>query len=158
VIDDFLSSPVRETIQRFCSESTVWSGTRYSEGRLGAFFVDGFSAPLLVQIAEEVRSAFPRVIGDRHPLRQLWGFKNAPFVATDSTVHADFAAVNVNFWITPDCANLDPCTGGLVIYEMTAPLSWDFETYNRRPDLIADYLRERKARVITIPYRENRAS
>jgi hypothetical protein len=72
-------------------------------------------------------------------------------------LHADFAAVNINFWITADADNLDPATGGLVIYDVTAPPEWDFETYNRRPDLIASYLRTRGARAITIPYRENRA-
>jgi hypothetical protein len=82
---------------------------------------------------------------------------NASFVADESTLHADFAAVNVNFWITPEADNLDPHTGGLVIYDTTAPPSWDFETYNRRPDVIANYLGRQGARAITIPYRENRA-
>jgi hypothetical protein len=157
VIDDFLAQEALERLRRFCIESTVWSGTRYSDGRLGAFFVDGFTAPIALQIAEEVRRGFPRMIGDRHPLRQLWAYKYAPFVAGTSTLHADFAAVNVNLWITEDADNLDPDTGGLVIYDVTAPPSWDFETYNRRPDLIASYLQARGARAITIPYRENRA-
>ena len=157
VIDDFLSPPALEQLRRFCRESTVWSGTRYAEGRIGAFFVDGFNAPLLLQIAEELRAAFPRVIGDQHPLRQMWGFKYAPSSGRQSTTHADFAAVNVNFWITPTAANLDPSSGGLIVYDLTAPLSWDFKTYNERPDLIEDYLRGNGARAITIPYRENRA-
>jgi hypothetical protein len=135
----------------------VWSGTRYSEGRLGAFFVDGFNAPLLLQIAEEVRAAFPRLIGNRHPLRQLWAFKNAPRSMGGANIHADFAAVNVNFWVTPTASNLDPATGGLTVYDVTAPLSWSFSTYNERPDLIESYLREHNARAIHIPYRENRA-
>ena len=45
-------------------------------------------------------------------------------------IHADFAAVNVNFWITPDEANLDPESGGLVIWDKPAPLEWDFAQYN----------------------------
>jgi hypothetical protein len=157
VIDEFLSRQSLERMRRYCTESTVWSGTRYSDGRLGAFFVDGFTAPVALQIAEEVRAAFPRIIGDRHPLRQLWAYKYASIVAGESTLHADFAAVNVNFWITPEADNLDPHTGGLVIYDTTAPPSWDFETYNRRPDVIANYLGQHGARAITIPYRENRA-
>jgi hypothetical protein len=157
VIDDFLSQPALDEVRRYCLESTVWSGTRYTEGRLGAFFIDGFHAPLLLQIAEEVRAAFPRVIGDRHPLRQLWGFKYAPSSAGRDGLHADFAAVNVNFWITPATANLDPASGGLIVHNVTAPLSWDFHAYNERPDLIARYLRSRDARPVRIPYRENRA-
>jgi hypothetical protein len=157
VIDDFLSPAALEKVRRFCLESTVWSGTRYSEGRLGAFFVDGFSAPLLLQIAEEVRARFPRLIGDRHPLRQFWAFKNAPRSLGGANTHADFAAVNVNFWVTPTDSNLDPDSGGLVVYDVTAPLSWSFRTYNERPDLIRSYLREQGARAIRIPYRANRA-
>jgi hypothetical protein len=157
VIDDFLAPKALEQVQRFCLESTVWSGTRYAEGRLGAFFVDGFNAPLLLQAAEELRSAFPRVIGDRHPLRQMWGFKYSPTSGRQSTTHADFAAVNVNFWITPTDANLDPETGGLIVWDLAAPLSWNFKTYNERPDLINNYLRDSAARAVRIPYRENRA-
>jgi hypothetical protein len=157
VIDDFLSLQALEEVRRFCLESTVWTGTRYPEGRLGALFLDGFNAPLLLQIAEEIRDALPRVIGDRHPLRQLWGFKTAATSTGTDNTHADFAAVNVNFWVTPTESNLDPHSGGLVVHDLTAPLSWDFATYNERPDLIEGFLRERGARALRIPYRQNRA-
>jgi hypothetical protein len=157
VIDGFLAEPVLESLRRFCIESTVWSGNRYADGRLGAFFFDGFNCPLLLQIAEEVRDSLPDVIGSHHALRQLWEFKNSPYLPADSTIHADFAAVNVNFWITPEEANLDEASGGLVIYDVDAPLSWDFATYNERLDLIREFLGQRRARSITIPYRQNRA-
>lgn len=39
------------------------------------------------------------------------------------SVHADSAAVNLNFWITPDEANLDPSSGGLVVYPKMPPQS-----------------------------------
>jgi hypothetical protein len=38
--------------------------------------------------------------------------------------------VNVNFWITPDDANLDPERGGLIVWDVAAPLDWDFAKYN----------------------------
>ena len=37
------------------------------------------------------------------------------------TVHADVASVNLNFWVTPDDANLDPSSGGLVVYPKEPP-------------------------------------
>jgi len=157
VIDDFLAPAALAELRAFCLESTVWSANRYAHGRLGAFFRDGFNCPLLLQIAEELRAALPRVIGERYPLRQLWGFKNDRTLPADANTHADFAAVNVNFWITPDSANADPASGGMVIYEVDAPLDWDFYTYNGRSDLIHAYLRERDARRVRIPYRANRA-
>lgn len=36
-------------------------------------------------------------------------------------VHADSATVNLNFWLTPDEANLDPTSGGLVVYPKVPP-------------------------------------
>lgn len=157
VIDNFLSDEALEEVRRFCTQSTVWSGTRYAEGRLGAFFVDGFNPPILLQVAEELRAALPRVIGDSHPLRQMWGFKYAPDAGTVSATHADFAAVNVNFWVTPTEANLDDDCGGLVVHDVGAPLSWDFATYNEQPDLIDRYLAARGSTPIRVPYRGNRA-
>ncbi|GAP50255.1 tetratricopeptide repeat protein [Streptomyces azureus] len=157
VIDDFLSPEALESLRLFCLESTVWTGNRYAHGRLGAFFRDGFTCPLLLQIAEELRDSLPRVIGKRHPLRQLWAFKNENDFPADSNTHADFAAVNLNFWITPTDANLDPETGGLVVYGVDAPLHWDFATYNSRREVIEPYLRQQKATSFKIPYRQNRA-
>jgi hypothetical protein len=157
VIDDFLMPRALAELRAFCLESTVWNTNRYSDGRLGAFFDAGFNCPLVLQIAAELRAGFPRMIGDRHRLRQLWAFKYPPTLPPDSTIHADFAAVNVNFWITPEQANLDPTTGGLLIYDVDAPPEWDFATYNGRLDLIKDFLRRSQAKVIYVPYRENRA-
>jgi hypothetical protein len=157
VIDDFLTEEALTALYRFCLESTVWSGNRYAHGRLGAFFFSGFNCPLLLQIAEEIRDTLPELIGSRHPLRQLWGFKNTSILPADSTIHADFAAVNVNFWITPATANLDDSSGGMLIYDVDAPLSWDFATYNERIDLIREFLSSRQASVIRVPYRQNRA-
>jgi len=91
-----------------------------------------------------------------HPLKYLWAFKY------DSTlsginIHADFAAVNVNFWITSDEANLDPESGGLVVWDKAAPLDWDFEKYNTDERAIRRFLTEAGAKPVTIPYRANRA-
>ncbi|MEU6482463.1 hypothetical protein [Streptomyces sp. NPDC046887] len=156
-VDDFLTEEALDGLYRFCLESTVWFGNRYSHGRLGALMQDGFVCPLLLQIAEELRDALPRLIGDRHPLRQMWGFKCGPEVPADVTTHADFAAVNVNFWVTPDSANTDEQSGGLVVHNVDAPLSWGFDTYNGRQDLIRPFLQRHQARSVTIPYRQNRA-
>jgi len=157
VIDDFLTERALASLRRFCLESTVWSGNRYADGRLGSLFFAGFNCPLLMQLAEEIRDALPALIGPRHPLRQLWGFKYTRPLPADSTVHADFAAVNVNFWITPSAANLDEGSGGMVIYDLDAPPSWDFATDNERIDVIRAYLAHHQPRAIRVPYRQNRA-
>ena len=110
---------------------------------------------LLAQIAEELRTAYPEILG-QHPLLHFWAFKY-DCKHEGVAVHADFAAVNINFWITPDDANLDPQSGGLIIWDKPAPLDWDFTTYNDNADAAQDFLTKTNARAITIPYRANRA-
>lgn len=157
VIDDFLTPEALQSLLRFCQDSTIWAGNRYAHGRLSTLFFTGFNAPLVLQIAEEIRDAFPLIIGERHPLRQLWAFKNTEILPGGSTIHADFAAINVNFWITPEAANLDPDSGGMIVYDLEAPLSWAFRQYNERPDLIRELMARHQPRAIRIPYRQNRA-
>ena len=41
------------------------------------------------------------------------------------------AAVNLNFWITNEDANLNKESGGLVIYTQKPPSHWTFEQYNQ---------------------------
>ena len=48
--------------------------------------------------------------------------------------------MNVNFWITPDAANLDPASGGLVIWDKAAPLDWHFAKYNADESAAYDFL------------------
>ena len=72
-------------------------------------------------------------------------------------MHADFAAVNVNFWITPDSANRDPESGGLIIWDENSPSNWGFSDYNRDSKKMRDFLKSRGARPIKVPYRGNRA-
>lgn len=154
VVDDFLTPEALEKLRRFCLESTIWQKT-YDGGYLGAFPEHGFAPPLLAQIAEEMRQAYPSIIAD-HPLLHFWAFKY------DSELqgirkHADFAAVNVNFWITPDDANLEPAHGGLVVWDAAAPLDWDFARYNAAEKDMEAFLESRNAQPITVPYRCNRA-
>ncbi|MDI9342373.1 MAG: tetratricopeptide repeat protein [Sediminibacterium sp.] len=156
VIDDFLSQPALQALRRFCNESTMWFENSYSHGRLGAFFRRGFNCPLLVQIGEEIRAAFPDLIKKEHALLQIWGFKcdaKQPPIAP----HADFASVNVNFWITPESHNLAAPGGGMILYDVEAPLHWNFDAYNNQGQKIRNYLKSQKARSVAVPYKSNRA-
>lgn len=155
-IDGLLNEAALNSLRRFCWEATIWKKD-YENGYSGAFLGDGFASPLLFQIAEELRLKFPRIFR-HHRLTQAWAFKH------DSTrrglnIHADAAAINVNFWITPDEANVNPDTGGLVVYDKEAPREWNFKEYNsdrNKPKILA-WLNEVGAHAIKIPYRANRA-
>jgi tetratricopeptide (TPR) repeat protein len=154
VIDDFLSAEALEGVRRYCWGSTFWQST-YAAGYLGAVPEWGFGCPLLAQIAEELQSSFPAIFAG-HGLRQLWAFKYDSSL-TGINVHADMAAVNVNFWITPNEANLDPDHGGMVIWDTTAPLDWNFVKYNGDTAAARAFLASTGAKSHTVPYRANRA-
>ena len=156
VIDNLLSDEGLEQLRRYCWRSTMWNKA-YPNGYLGAMPEHGFACPLVAQIADELRSTYPEIVG-QHPLLQWWAFKYDSRLK-GINIHADFAAVNVNFWITPDEANLDPQGGGLVIWDKPAPLDWNFAQYNN-PNAgqnIRDFLARSGARSATVPYRANRA-
>ena len=65
----------------------------------------------------------------------------------------------MNFWITPDDANLDPEGGGLVVWDREAPAHWDFGEYNNEnmEPAVMEFLESSGARAVTIPHRQNRA-
>ncbi|MDH4187049.1 MAG: tetratricopeptide repeat protein [Nitrospira sp.] len=155
-IDGLLKQDALDELRQFCWESTIWKKD-YENGYSGAFLGDGFASPLLFQIAEELRVAFPRIF-KQHRLTQAWAFKHDS-ARRGLNIHADAAAVNVNFWITPDEANLDRETGGLVVYDKEAPRDWNFQEYNsdqNKPKILA-WLKEVGAQTVKIPYRANRA-
>jgi Tfp pilus assembly protein PilF len=153
-LDDFLTPDALGQLRDYCLESTIWF-SHYDDGYLGAFLNDGFACPLLAQIAEELPKNLPGIFGN-HRLRQAWAFKYDSRLS-GINLHADFAAVNVNFWITPDSAVEDADTGGLVVWDKEAPADWDFEKFNREPTAMRAFLAENDAEAVRIPYRQNRA-
>jgi tetratricopeptide (TPR) repeat protein len=155
VIDNFLSVAALDELRRFCLASTVWK-SEYDNHYLGAAADEGFVSPLMLRISHELRQRMPRIFSD-HAFEHLWGFKYDSSQRKGINVHADFARVNLNFWITPEAANLDPQTGGLVIYDVAAPKTWSFQEYNREPSRIYEFLAQQKAGNRRIPYKGNRA-
>ena len=155
-IDTLLRPEALAALQQFCRESTIWKKD-YEDGYVGAFLGEGFSSPLLLQVAEELRTAFPGIF-HQHRLLQAWAFKQDS-ARRPLKIHADAAAVNVNFWITPDDANLDPASGGLIVWDKEAPRDWDFKVYNSTAfqPKIREFLNQSGASPVKVPYRENRA-
>lgn len=153
VIDDFLSPEALRVLRQFCEEATVWK-VGYERGYLGALLAQGFSPRVLLALADELRQAMPRVVGP-HPLLQAWAFKYDQRMQ-GINLHADFAKVNVNFWITPDDACEDPQSGGMVVYNLPVPKSWTFADYNSDAEKLGAYLKVHKANPQRVPYRANR--
>ncbi|MES2562640.1 MAG: hypothetical protein V4637_07920 [Pseudomonadota bacterium] len=153
VIDNFLSPEALRSLRTFCEEATVWKNYN-RHGYVGALLASGFASPVLLKLAQELRHAMPRVIGDL-PLLQAWGFKYDQRMQ-GINMHADFAKVNVNFWITPDAACDDLSSGGMIVYDMPVPKSWTFADYNTDPERLATYVKLHNAQPLRVTYRENR--
>jgi len=152
-VDDLLTPQALAAVRRFCLESTIWNNIK--PGYLGAYFFDGFCSELLLRLAWELRESFPRMMRGL-PLQMMWGYKcdqTLPGLA----VHADEAAVNVNFWITDDEANLDKEHGGLLVYPQDAPRDWGFTKFNKDLGTILRFLESVGAEPVRVPYRRNRA-
>ena len=160
-IDDFLRPTALESLRKFLLGSTIWFDFFHDGGYMGAYLNDGLASPLILQIADDLRKKLPKIFKN-HQLTQLWAYKYDSQVSeknnsfTGIKAHADFAAVNVNFWITPKSANLDPSSGGLVVYNAEAPLEWDFKSYNNNDEKIREEILKRGQKKTIVPYNENR--
>ena len=155
VIDDLLSPEAMADLRTFCLASTIWRKD-FQNQYFGTFSEDGFMSPLHLRIAAELRMTMPRIFG-AHRLEQLWAFKYTSQMGRGINVHADFARVNLNFWITPDEANLDPQSGGMIVYDVPAPAAWGFEEYNSSSERIFAFLKENRAGSQTVAHKCNRA-
>jgi tetratricopeptide (TPR) repeat protein len=153
VIDGFLSPEALQALREYCEEATVWKSYN-RHGYVGSLVALGFSPRVLLAIADELKRAMPRVIGDA-PLLQAWGYKYDQRLS-GINMHADFAKVNVNFWLTPDDACLDAASGGMVVYDLPVPKSWSFADYNSDPSRLATYVKLHDAQPLTVPHRANR--
>ena len=159
--DNFLTPVALDSIRHFLLGSTIWFDFFHKGGYIGAYLRDGLACPLFFQIAEEMRTTFPKIFKN-HPLKQLWAYKydsrayknDSPL--TGINAHADYAAVNVNFWVTPKAANLNSLSGGLVVYNTVAPLEWDSKTFNNDTEKILEHLEDNNNEKSVIPYNENR--
>jgi hypothetical protein len=155
VVDDFLTRPALEQLRRYCAESTVWRRV-YDAGYIGATPADGFACPLLAQITEEISSVYIDILGG-HEFRYLGAFKYDSELSTGTNIHADFSAINVNLYITPDDANLDPDSGGMLIWNLAARDERELRRYNGNDSEIRDYLQRSQAQTTRVAHRANRA-
>lgn len=153
VIDGLLTNEALEALLAFCREATVWSAIK--SGYLGAYMHEGFCSELLLRLAEDMRDSLPGILGGLQ-LQTLWAYKYDD-QREGIAVHADQAVVNVNFWVTPDEANLDQEHGGLVVYRHEPPADWGARRYNQRTNEIKRFLENAPEGSVTVPYRTNRA-
>jgi tetratricopeptide (TPR) repeat protein len=153
--DDLLTQAALNGLRKYLLESTVWHDFSHISGFVASYLEDGLACPLLLQIADELRGVFPEILGP-HPLSQAWAFKALDSAATIEA-HADDGAVSVNFWVTPDAANLRPGSGGLAICRVPPPADLPLTGYDADKDETVAFLERHASDMMIVPYRENRA-
>src|SRR5262249_1304842 len=154
-VDDLLTPEALDSLRRFLLESTIWHDFSHIDGFVASYLEDGLASPLLLQIADELRHAFPGVLGE-HALSQAWAFKGLR-AQSAVDVHADDAAVSVNFWVTPTQANLDPGRRGLVVCRAPPPEDWQMRDYDADRAGIVTFLEQKADSSAVVSYCQNRA-
>ncbi|MDP3676489.1 MAG: tetratricopeptide repeat protein [Novosphingobium sp.] len=155
LIEDFLTQEALEQLRAYCAESTIWRRI-YDAGYIGATPPDGFACPLLAQIADEIAGLYSDIL-DGYPFQYLGAFKYDSELSTGTNTHADFSAVNVNFYIAPDEANLDPETGGMLIWDVEAKDEAELRRFNSNGPALSAHLKSRGAKATRVAHRANRA-
>jgi Tfp pilus assembly protein PilF len=153
LLEDFLTAEALTALRRFCTEPTIWFEKKFRH-EVGASLRNGFCCPALLQVAEETRRAFPKLLAE-HLFTGCFSYKYYGS-DTEGNVHTDRGAVSLNLWITPDSANDDPQRGGLQISNKRVPSNY----FNSSPEEI-DRIHEQMmnaadAQPSVIPYRSNR--
>jgi tetratricopeptide (TPR) repeat protein len=153
--DDLLTPAALLGLRRYLLESTIWHDFSHIGGFVASYLEDGLACPLLLQIADDIRRALPELLGDL-PLSQAWVFKGLQ-QSSAIDAHADDAAISVNFWITPDEANLDPAHGGMVVCRVPPPPEWEIKDYDTDQSRAVTFLGQNAAESVVVCYRQNRA-
>ena len=109
-----------------------------------------------MQIAIDLKQKLPQLFG-QHLLGKFWAFKYDATLGQGINIHADFALINLNFWITPDEFNDNKTAGGLKVYDAPAPKDWTFQKYNMGAEEIYKFLKKNRANCTNVPYKFNRA-
>ncbi len=153
--DDLLTPHALAALRRFLLESTLWHDFSHIGGFVASYLEDGMACPLVLQIADEIRRTFPGLLA-QHPLSQAWAFKGLEG-SSAVDVHADDAAITLNFWITPTSANLTPGRGGLAVCREPPPCNWQIKDYDADQQRIVAFLEQHGENTLRVAYRQNRA-
>lgn len=153
VIDGVLNEAALAGLLGFCRDSTIWYQTAFT-GEIGASLANGFCCPLLLQIAHDLRAALPGIFGP-HSLSMAWAYVYRRNLS-GLHLHADGAAVSLNLWLTPDSANRDPASGGLVIWDRKVPPGFWRKPWTEKQRILAAMVAEDGHPPEVVPYRCNR--
>ena len=169
VIDTLLSKWLLDLIYQFCLEATIYWELKQQGEYIGAYQQFDLYNDLFQVITTELRAVLPAVIGDQ-VLTDFWSYKYLEGDDGDGTggtggvpLHADYANVNLNLWITPNEAHADHGdgkSGGMDIYKYHVRTKEEYDRFQYQRQEITNQIIENKMKnkvqKITVPYLRNR--
>jgi hypothetical protein len=154
VVDNLLSDSFYTDLNIFYRCANIFKRP-YPRGYVGTFLKTGMANKPILQFSLDLKNKLPDIFKE-YNLSQAWAFKY------DSehkgiNIHADDAMVNVNIWLTPDSANLDKNSGGLIIWKKKPDDLANFEEFNSEHYTKKMFKDVNNADFIRVPYKTNRA-
>jgi hypothetical protein len=154
VLDNFLTKEALNELYMFCLLSTIWEQIN-TVNDFYATISNGLASPLIFQIAYELCSILPNSLSELC-LMDGWAVKYCG-KESEVGVHADRGNFTLNFWITPDNANLAQGTGGMSIWNKHFPNTFFDLCEEEKKAFVKEVLREPNIKSTTIDYKCNRA-
>lgn len=151
VIDNVLPEDVCRSVREQIVSNWGWQYMNWESQEL---YIRDFELKEAAAIGQEFKECLSALLSDLELVQHIafWHQRNAGLYA-----HSDTGAVTVNLWLTPDEYNLDPSSGGLILYDVKRTDEMPIHEFNAAPYSI-DYLAANtRGQVVTIPYRFNRA-
>lgn len=165
-VDNILSPKCLNDLYNLALEATFFYDAKTTY--MGAYLGEGLGEnKVFMALVDEFRIRFPLVIRDL-PLGHAWFYKydssEAKFGGRGT--HADQAEVNINIWLTPDDANNDPLSGGLVVFDKGPQehqvasetfQAWNLYDGSNGKNSLSEWLIANNSSNVTVPYLCNRA-
>jgi len=150
VYDGVLTEEALEEVLAFCRESNVFHIAK--NGYVAGNADGGFGSDALLRIAQELRTQVPDTLG-KHTLIGMQAHKFAG-EWEGSDMRAEEAAFVAVMWLTPDAANRNEFSGGLLLHTGSPCVSDCDKDFNNDAGR-AEIFRKQTSIGTTIPYKQN---
>ncbi len=112
VLDDFFTESAFNSLRNGLLAHWGWSCLSWEAHEI---YIRNFENAVLQGVIDGLRQSLPAVL-DKHDCVTTLAFLYIQ--NTGLYPHSDLASVSVNTWMTPDEFNLEPETGGMVLYDV----------------------------------------
>jgi hypothetical protein len=152
IVDDFLAPGEFTEIREHLVGHWAWRYKNWTNGYLHNYEI-GTGA--LDAVAHRLSAPLSEAAG--RPLRRVTQWAILAHADRGLIPHADNGTFVVNFWLTPDEYNLDPESGGMVLFDVRRPEMVMSPRFQITPDSDEYVLSRTRGGRLEVPYRCNRA-